>query len=167
MKRKQFFKTSILGGTAFFINPRLNASSFQDVSPLDKALVKDFVGKSHRDLNSVKEMLKEHPTLLNAAHDWGNGDFETGLGAASHVGYIELAQYLIDKGAQTNIFTACLFGQLDLVKSILDVFPHSLDAKGPHGFTLLHHAIVGKAAAEGVRSYLESLGAVETKIPLY
>ncbi|MBK9103404.1 MAG: ankyrin repeat domain-containing protein [Saprospiraceae bacterium] len=112
-------------------------------------------------------MLEEHPTLLNAAHDWGSGDFETALGAASHVGYKELVNYLISKGAQTNIFTACLFGHIDIVKAVLGKFPASLNAKGPHGFTLLHHAIKGGEEAFEVKAYLESLGATDTKIPLY
>ena len=112
-------------------------------------------------------MLAEHPTLLNAAHDHGQGDFETALGAANHVGYKDLVTLLIEKGAQTNIFTACLFGRMDIVKPILDAFPHTLHAKGPHGFTLLHHANNGGEEALEVKMYLESLGAKELKVPLY
>ena len=47
---------------------------------LGKVLVEKFVGASHGKMDIVKEMLAEHPTLLNAAHDWKLGDFETGLG---------------------------------------------------------------------------------------
>ena len=95
------------------------------------------------------------------------GDFETGLGAASHVGHKELAQYLLDKGAQANIFTACLFGKIEIVKPMLTAFPKTLNAKGPHGFTLLHHAERGGEEALEVKEYLISLGARETKVPLY
>ena len=84
---------------------RLFATSFsQDDPPLDKKLVQEFVGAGHRDMEKVKSLLEEHPTLLNAAHDWKFGDFETCLGAASHVGYKDLASFLIDQGAQANIF---------------------------------------------------------------
>ncbi|NNE30717.1 MAG: ankyrin repeat domain-containing protein [Saprospiraceae bacterium] len=133
---------------------------------LDPALVKEFVGAGHGRMEIVKTLLEEHPTLLNAAHDWRNGDFETALGAASHVGHKVLAQWLVDKGAQANIFTAALFGRMDIVKPILDFFPSALHSKGPHGFTLLHHAIKGGEEAVPVKEYLESLGAKETKIPL-
>ena len=135
--------------------------------PLDKTLVQEFVGTAHRDKDRVMALLDEHPNLLNASHDWGLGDFETALEAASHVGYKELATYLVEKGAQTSIFTACLFGRMDIVKPTLEVFPKTLHARGPHGFTLLHHAIRGGEEALEVKAYLESLGAVETKIPLY
>ena len=134
---------------------------------LDKELVATFVGAGHGKFDKVQSLLAEHPTLLNAAHDWKGGDFETCLGAASHVGYKELAQFLIDQGAQANIFTAALFGRMDIVKPLLDFFPKALNAKGPHGFTLLHHAKKGGAEAEELTSYLESLGARETHIPLY
>ncbi|PHN08331.1 hypothetical protein CRP01_02760 [Flavilitoribacter nigricans DSM 23189 = NBRC 102662] len=134
---------------------------------LDKELVQSFVGAGHSDMDKVKGLLEEHPTLLNAAHDWKYGDFETCLGAASHVGFKELAQYLIDAGAQANIFTACLFGKIEVVKPMLEAFPTLINAKGPHGFTLLHHAVRGGDEALEVKEYLESLGATETKIALY
>ena len=134
---------------------------------LDSALVKEFVGKSHSDPDRVKELLEEHPTLLNAAHDWKFGDFETGLGAASHVGNKELVTYFLQQGAQANIFTLALFGKLDILQPILKFQPALLDAKGPHGFTLLHHAKIGGDEALELKTYLESLGATKTKIALY
>ena len=165
MKRNDFIKKAWLG--AYLIPTTLPRFNFDPKQPLDKTLVQEFVGAAHRDKTKVIALLEETPNLLNAAHDWGSGDFETALGAASHVGYLELVTDLVDKGAQTNIFTACLFGQIDIVKLTLMRFPKSLHAKGPHGFTLLHHAIQGGQETEEVKIYLESLGAVETKIPLY
>jgi hypothetical protein len=165
MKRNQFIKSIGLGA---WITPAMVGRLSHDAEPpLDKALVAEFVGVAHRDKSRVELLLAENPTLLNAAHDWGRGDFETALGAASHVGYTELVTYLIERGAQTNIFTACLFGQIDIVKAILRAFPASLHAKGPHGFTTLHHAIRGGDNALELKSYLEALGAKEVKIPLY
>lgn len=165
MKRNHFIKGLGIGAlTSPYFLKQITADP---KLPLDKQLVQDFVGLSHRDKDKVLAMLEEHPTLLNSAHDWGSGDFETALGAASHVGYKELVLALVEKGAQTDIFTACLFGRMDIVKPILDIFPRTLHAKGPHGFTLLHHAIEGGDEALEVRTYLESLGAVEKKIPLY
>ncbi|WP_297764700.1 hypothetical protein [uncultured Muriicola sp.] len=145
----------------------LSSFKSQDEPQLDKSIVQEFVGASHKDMDKVKELLEEYPTLLNAAHDWKYGDFETGLGAASHVGYKELAQYFLDKGAQANIFTACLFGKIEIVKPMLTAFPNTLHSKGPHGFTLLHHAEKGGDEALEVKDYLVSLGAVDKKITLY
>jgi len=167
MKRNQFIKTVGIGSLLIPTVPLFSYNKIQEDPQLDKALVQKFVGASHGKFDIVKELLEEHPTLLNAAHDWKYGDFETGLGAASHVGYKELVQYFLDHGAQANIFTAALFGRMDIIKPMLDFSPSILHAKGPHGFTLLHHAVRGGDDALKVKEYLISLGAKETKIPLY
>ena len=168
MERKQFLKKSLAATGLLGITPIISFAGFQQQDPqLDKKLVEEFVGISHTNMDKAKPLLEEHPNLLNAAHDWKYGDFETGLGAASHVGYKELAQYYIDKGAQANIFTACLFGKIDVVKAMVKAFPNIIYARGPHGFTLLHHAIRGKEDALEVKEYLEYLGCKETKYKLY
>lgn len=166
MNRTHFLRS--VGGFGLLVSAASLASfRSQDEPQLDKKLVQEFVGASHRDMAKVKELLEEYPNLLNAAHDWKYGDFETGLGAASHVGYKELAQYFLEKGAQTNIFTACLFGKMEVVKPMLTAFPGTLHARGPHGFTLLHHAEKGGEEALEVKDYLVSLGAIDKKIALY
>ena len=168
MKRNHFLKT--LGAGALLIpSVSLFASQIQDeeVQHLDKALVQEFVRVSHSKMDIVKELLKEHPTLLNSAHDWKGGDFETGLGAASHVGNKELAKYFLEEGAQANIFTAALFGRMEILKPMLNFSPKTLHAKGPHGYTLLHHAERGGDEALEVKKYLKFLGAKETRVPLY
>ncbi|MBW2938132.1 ankyrin repeat domain-containing protein [Aureisphaera sp. CAU 1614] len=168
MNRNAFLKsvgqTGILIATTplvSFANPLMNDPQ------LDKEIVQKFVGAGHGNFDVVKELLEEYPTLLNAAHDWKFGDFETALGAASHVGNKEIATYLIEKGAQVNIFTATLFGKMEILKPIIEAFPSSLNAKGPHGFTLLHHAIKGGDDALEVKEYLINMGAKEVKVPLY
>jgi hypothetical protein len=167
MNRSHFIKSA---GIASLLIPAGTLISFkkaEDEPQLDKTLVAKFVGASHGKFDIVKEMLEEHPTLLNAAHDWKFGDFETGLGAASHVGHKELAKYFLDQGAQANIFTAALFGRMDIIKPMLEFSPNVLYAKGPHGYTLLHHAEKGGEEALEVKDYLMSLGLKETKFALY
>ncbi|QCX00100.1 ankyrin repeat domain-containing protein [Aggregatimonas sangjinii] len=166
MNRKQFLYSA---GSAGLVLSAIPLFSFnpQDGEKLDPKMVQEFVGASHKDIEKVKSMLEEQPNLLNAAHDWKMGDFETGLGAASHVGYKDMVRLFLDKGAQANIFTACLFGKIDIVKPMLATFPNTLHAKGPHGFTLLHHAEKGGDEALEVKELLMSLGATETKVALY
>ena len=167
MNRKQFFQQSIIAGATRAVAPQAYSHA-QDKDPkLDKTIVQEFVGAGHRDLDKVKQLLGEHPTLLNAAHDWKYGDFETCLGAACHVGHKELATFLIEQGAQANIFTAALFGHIAIIKPYLAAFPAALYAKGPHGFTLLHHADRGGHEALEVKEHLLSLGATEMKVALY
>lgn len=167
MKRKEFIKSVGISSLILPTFPLFSFTKPQEEPQLDKAVVQKFVGASHGQFEVVKELLEEHNTLINSAHDWRHGDFETGLGAASHVGNKEIATYLLERGAQANIFTAALFGKMDILKPMLDFMPSLLHAKGPHGFTLLHHAEQGDDEAMEAKEYLLSLGLKETKIALY
>ena len=73
----------------------------------------------------------------------------------------------LSKGARYNIYLACMLGHLDIVKSVLTFNPGLINSKGPHGFTMLHHANKGGDEALTVAEYLKSLGAKETKINFY
>ena len=111
----------------------------------------------HYDLDMVKKLLEKDPAVLNAAMDWGGGDWETALGGASHLGRRDIAQYLIDRGARPDIFTAAMLGHLDVVKSLIALHPALATAKGPHGIPLIAHAKMGGKEAEEVLKYLQSL----------
>ncbi len=124
---------------------------------LEKGIVNEFVKVAHGDLSQVKALLEKEPALVNAAWDWGGGDWETGLGAAAHTGQREIAFYLLERGARMDIFSAAMLGKLEIVQTILASFPQMAQAKGPHGIPLLVHAKMGGAPAAGVLAYLESL----------
>ena len=68
--------------------------------PLDHEMVRKFVGISHSKLDEVKAMLEQEPKLVNATWDWGAGDWETALGAASHMGRRDIAEHLLSNGAR-------------------------------------------------------------------
>lgn len=136
------------------------------IDPLPAEKVKEFVIAGHGDLNKVKSMLQELPTLLYATWDWGGGDFETALEGAGHVGNKPIATYLIGLGARTNLFVLTMLGQTQLVKSYLETWPQYLNARGPHGLTLLHHAQKGGDDAKALQEYLLSKGLTETKMSL-
>ena len=166
INRKQFMDRTLLGGICLPF--ALHAQTQQDKpAPLQGDLVKEFVSVSHGDLNKVKELLENEPQLLHVSHDWGGGDFESGIEAAGHMGNKDIATYLLEKGARYNIYLACMLGHLDVVKSVLTFNPGLLNSKGPHGFTLLHHANKGGDTSLPVVEYLKSLGASETKIDFY
>ena len=118
-------------------------------------LVLEFVGKAHGDLNRVQELLAQEPSLLNATWDWGGGDWETGLGAAAHMGRKDIATFLLSQGARIDLFAAAMLGYLHLVKAILAADPEAIKHPGPHGIPLLRHAQAGEA--EEVVAYLQSL----------
>jgi len=118
-------------------------------------LVSAFVGNAHGDFNRVKELFEQEPALLNAAWDWGGGDWETALGAASHMGRKDIALFLIEKGARMDIFAAAMLGKVEIVRSILTAFPEARASKGPHGIPLEAHAAVGGEDASAVLKLLE------------
>jgi hypothetical protein len=125
--------------------------------PLPDDLVREFVSVAHKDLDRVKELLAREPALLNAAWDWGGGDWETAMGAAGHTGGREIALLLLEKGARMDLFAAAMLGKLEIVKATLTAFPDLVDSRGPHGIPLLTHAKVGGEEAKPVLEYLKAL----------
>ena len=124
---------------------------------LPAELVREFVGVSHGDFARMKELLEQEPRLLNATWDWGGGDFESGVGAAGHMGNREIALYLIGKGARYDVFVAAMLGELEMVEAALAAHPELKDSKGPHGIPLVFHAKAGGEYSAGVVKFLESL----------
>ena len=124
---------------------------------LEITLVQDFVGKSHADLEGVKELLALEPALVNSAWDWGGGDWETGLGAAAHMGRHDIANHLLQNGARLDLFAAAMLGKLEIIKATLEAFPEAIDIPGPHGIPLIAHAQAGGHEAIQVYEYLKSL----------
>ena len=124
---------------------------------LESGLVQEFVGNAHGDLNRVQELLTQEPMLINACWDWGGGDFETGLGAAAHMGRRDIAEFLLANGARLDLFAAAMLGKLDIVQAVLTAFPNAIKTPGPHGIPLIAHAKAGGDEANEVLQYLESL----------
>ena len=124
---------------------------------LDQTLVKEFVTQAHGDLSRVNALLDKEPRLVNASWDWGGGDWETGLGAAAHMGRKDIAQALLARGARLDVFAAAMLGKLEIIQAVLSAFPDTLQVHGPHGISLLQHARAGGEAAAPVVAFLEGL----------
>ncbi len=118
-------------------------------------LVQDFVIYAHFDLEMVEYLLLRDASLVYATVDWGGGDWESGLGAAAHIGRRDIAEFLLSKGARIDIFCAAMLGHLDVVKSLLASHPQLLHARGPHGIPLIAHAKAGKEQAAEVLAFLD------------
>jgi hypothetical protein len=129
------------------------------------ALVREMVTVAHGNVARVTELVAARPALARAAWDWGYGDWETALGAASHVGNREIGGILLANGAHPTIFSAAMLGQLEVVRMFVTASPGIQRTRGPHGLTLLSHAKAGGAAAAGVVSYLESIGGADSGYP--
>ena len=122
---------------------------------INRELAADFVIYAHTDLAMTQKLLAREPGLLNAALDWGGGDWETALGGASHMGQRETVDFLLSQGARADLFCAAMLGQLEIVRGWLTVQPSLIDARGPHGFSLHFHAQVGGDEAADVLAYLQ------------
>ncbi|HVE76830.1 MAG TPA: ankyrin repeat domain-containing protein [Actinomycetota bacterium] len=110
---------------------------------LEPALVQEFVVAGHADLDRTQVLLEEVPGLINAAWDWGGGDWETALGGASHMGRKDIAEYLLSKGARLDLFAAALLGLARVIRAAIDANPDVVNALGPHGIPLMTHAELG------------------------
>lgn len=124
----------------------------------EPGVVREVVGASHANLARVKELVTARPALARVSWDWGYGDWESPIDAASHVGNRPIAEFLLGHGARPTIFTAAMMGQLAIVKGWIESMPGVQRNRGPHGLTLVAHARAGGAPAAEVLKYLESLG---------
>lgn len=167
MERRSFLKKGISG----FIGMGLPLGSGYLIQqdkpdPVDNGTIKEFVVAGHGDLKKVKEMIAEMPNLIYCRYDWGGGDFEEAIEGAGHLGNKEIANFLIEKGARVNLFVLTMLGQTNLVKPVLEAYPHLIFARGPHGFSMLHHAKQGGEDAEELHEYLSEKGLEEMQFDM-
>jgi hypothetical protein len=125
------------------------------------ALAREMVAVSHGNLARVRELVTRWPELAKASWDWGFGDWETALGAASHVGNRAIAELLIDRGAAPTMFSAAMFGQVDVLRALVAARTGIQRLRGPHGLTLMHHARSGGANAQPALEFLQSIGGAD------
>ena len=186
-ERRRFIRSSafgLIGITSFgYASGQTNFSQslngisaeplFYRYPSMNDSMVSGIVGASHTNFDKVKELVTQRPELARAAWDWGFGDWETALGAASHVGRRDIAELLISHGARPDIFTFAMMGMLKSVQEIIEIVPGIQTHRGPHGITLLQHAknrlndknisADDSANVNKVISYLESLGNADAK----
>lgn len=131
--------------------------------------VKAFVEAGHRDLDTIEKMLVEDPRLLNASWDWGQGDWETALEGASHMGRQDIASYLVERGARANPLSYAMLGKAEVVIAQIDVVPQTAFLKGPHGIGLLFHVAIGGSLrlAEKVVAHLGNEKAAQCDAALH
>jgi hypothetical protein len=134
-------------GAALAAASTLRAQTTEAPPPLASGLVREAVGKSHNDLTVVRDLVKKEPRLANATWDWGAGDYETPLNAASHMGRRDIAEFLLENGARVDALAVFMLGQEGPAKAILAAYPAIHKTPGAHGIPLLSHTILGKSPA--------------------
>lgn len=123
--------------------------------PYPPELVRDFVIASHSDLNKVKSMLAEYPALLNVEHQWGENDFENGIGAAAHVGNRAIVEFFLAQGVPGNICVSAMLGRPEEVQAFLEQDRSLANARGAHGIPVMFHAAMSGnvSVAELLKAY--------------
>lgn len=144
--RRSFVLNGAIAGSALITGIAGQARA-QDQPPsrIGSDLVSKFVRVAHGNLEPTRSMLETTPGLLNAAWDWGNGDWETGLGGASHMGRSDIVRFLLSRGARKDIFCAAMLGEAAILSASVTTDPSVAKTQGPHGITLFYHgALSGK-----------------------
>ena len=174
--RRTLLKAVPVFGAAALMGLSRTASSSTAQSPAEQdfdagfprqkmSAVEAVVSFSHFNVEKVHELVTARPALAKASWDWGFGDWETAIGAASHKGQRQIAKFLIEQGARPTIFTFAMLGEVDVVRSMINAIPGIQRTHGPHGFTLMYHARAGEQKAQSVVQYLEEVGDADVSEP--
>jgi uncharacterized protein len=106
---------------------------------LDQAIVEECVGSAHGDLDKVRELVERHPEVVDARASWN----ETPIEAATQIGRRDIIEYLLERGAPLDVFTACVLGRRDVVEAELARDPGRARAHGVHDLPALYFAAIG------------------------
>src|SRR5262245_10664790 len=144
LNRRRLVVRTLSGALAALASAR-PASSQQPAAvplragPLAHDHVQRFVQVAHSDLDTTRQMLDATPRLIRATWDWGDGDFETALGGAAHMGRRDIAAVLLDRGAPLDLFAAAMLGELAIVCAALEARPALARVPGPTGIPVFDH----------------------------
>jgi len=104
----------------------------------DPETVTLFVGSAHGDFATVRRLLEADPSLLQVSAPWQ----ETAIQAATHMANRQIIDYLLERGATFDIYTAAVLGQAERVQAMLDIDPSLARSRGVHGFPILFFPVI-------------------------
>jgi len=116
-------------------------------------MIDQFVGNAHGNLAKVKELLEQYPSIISANASWT----ETAVQAAAQTGQVDIVNYLVDHGAEYDICTAAMLGNLDCLEDFIAEDADTINARGAHGIPLLYFPVIH--AKQAVAEYLLQHGA--------
>ena len=128
--------------------------SRDDLNGVHWTKVNEFVRVAHGDFDKVKQLCQETPALLNTRASWD----ELAVEAGAHVGRVEIASWLADRGATISTCTAVLLGQSAMVKDALAADPLCVHERGAHDIALLSYTAWGNEQL-GIAEMLLKAGA--------
>lgn len=155
MNRQTFLKHSLVASGAALSAPFVHAQPVEADTGRgpgkgprsDLRKVYEFVQAAHRDLPKVKAMLAADASLIHARWDWGDGDWESGLEGAAHMGARDIVRFMLANGVRCDVFSAAMLGHTDTVKAMIDLDSTTVDSRGPHGINLMFYVGYGGQTA--------------------
>jgi ankyrin repeat protein len=105
----------------------------------NQAVVEECVGSAHGNLDRVRELVERYPAVVQGRASWDESPIE----AAAQMGRKDIIEYLLDRGAPLDFFTACVLGRRDVVEDELASDPERARARGVHGLPSLYFAAIG------------------------
>ena len=111
-----------------------------DDPQLTPEIIREFVIAAHFNFDKVRAMAADRPALLTVRHQWGENDFEDGLGAASHVGNRPIAEFFLARGVPLSICAAAMLGRTSDVTAFIQADATQANAHGAHDIPILFHA---------------------------
>jgi ankyrin repeat protein len=99
-----------------------------------------FIIDCHADLETVKQKIAEKPGL---AHAYNPETDESALGAASHMGRKDIAEFLLGSGAELDIAAAAMLGRREAAQALLEKDSSLATSGGAHGIPIAFHAALG------------------------
>lgn len=106
---------------------------------LSQAVIDECVGNAHGNLTRVRELVELHPGVVNARATWN----ETPIEAATQMGNRPMIEFLVERGAPVDFFTACVLGRTADVRRELEARPERARDRGVHELTSLYFAALG------------------------
>ena len=106
---------------------------------LSQGVIDECVGNAHGNLARVRELVELHPGLVNARATWN----ETPIEAAAQMGNRPLIEFLVERGAPVDFFTACVLGLTADVRRELEARPERACERGVHELASLYLAAIG------------------------
>ena len=103
-------------------------------TPYTQEQANQFIIDAHSDLEKVKAQVAETPELV---HAYNPETIESALGAAGHMARRDIAQFLLDNGAELELATAAM---TDHVREQLEADPQLAFSGGAHNIPVAAHA---------------------------
>jgi ankyrin repeat protein len=121
--------------------------------------VNEFARLAHFDFEKVKQLCQDTPALLNTRASWD----ELAVEAGSHVGRVDIASWLADRGAVISTCTAVLLGMAGKVKEAIAADPLSLHERGAHDIAILSYTAWGNPQTAIAEQLLKAGAKVDTR----